>query len=157
MTEPNCGISSSGSSEPVANETLLALAWKARASSYSPYSRFAVGAAVLGGSGRLYSGCNVENASYGLTICAERVAIYSAVVAGEREIRKVAIVAENNSTLRPCGACLQVLQEFAPRVSTAKGKRHASEHVTLILSCLEGAVETFTLADLFPHPFVLNG
>src|ERR1700676_3367622 len=84
----------------------------AAAGSYSPYSRFPVGAAVIGGSGRLYSGCNVENASYGLCNCAERTAIFSAVAAGERSIRAVAVYTPTPLPTPPCGACRQVIHEF---------------------------------------------
>lgn len=85
-------------------------ACSAREQAYAPYSHFAVGAAVLGGSGTIYRGVNVENASYGLTICAERSAIASAVSAGERRLRAVAVCTENGVT--PCGACRQVIREF---------------------------------------------
>ena len=80
--------------------------------SYSPFSRFAVGAAILASSGKIYSGCNVENSSFGLTICAERTAIFKAVSEGEREIIAVAIYSPNSDSCYPCGACRQVLYEF---------------------------------------------
>lgn len=80
--------------------------------SYSPFSRFAVGAAVLTASGKIYRGCNVENSSFGLTNCAERTAIFKAVSEGEREIRAVAIYSPNADSCYPCGACRQVLFEF---------------------------------------------
>jgi cytidine deaminase len=89
---------------------LISLAIEARERAYAPYSHFAVGAALLAESGRTYTGCNVENASYGLTICAERVAIFKAVSAGERAFSSIAIVTENG--IAPCGACRQVLLEF---------------------------------------------
>jgi len=82
----------------------------ARKNSYSPYSNYAVGAAVTGNSGKIYSGANVENASYGLTMCAERAAIFAAVSAGEKEIKAVAICGAEGCM--PCGACLQVMSEF---------------------------------------------
>jgi cytidine deaminase len=84
------------------------------AKAYAPYSRFPVGAAVLGGSGRVYSGCNVENASYGLCNCAERTAIFSAVAAGEKTIRAVAVYTPTPLPTAPCGACRQVINEFGP-------------------------------------------
>lgn len=80
---------------------------------YAPYSNFRVGAAVMGGSGKVYLGCNVENASYGLCMCAERVAILKAICEGERQIKAVVIVAGENSIARPCGACLQTISEFS--------------------------------------------
>jgi cytidine deaminase len=84
------------------------------AKAYAPYSRFPVGAAVLGGSGRVYPGCNVENASYGLCNCAERTAIFSAVAAGEKTIRAVAVYTPTPLPTAPCGACRQVINEFGP-------------------------------------------
>jgi cytidine deaminase len=86
----------------------------AAARSYSPYSRFPVGAAVIAGSGRVYSGCNVENASFGLCNCAERTAIFTAVAAGEKEIRAVAVYTPTPLPTAPCGACRQVIHEFGP-------------------------------------------
>jgi cytidine deaminase len=86
----------------------------ALAHSYSPYSKFRVAAAVLAGSGKVYSGCNVENASYGLCNCAERTAIFSAVAAGERSIRAVMVYTPTPLPTAPCGACRQVINEFGP-------------------------------------------
>lgn len=80
--------------------------------SYSPYSKFAVGAAILTGTGKIYSGCNIENSSYGMTICAERCAIFKAVSEGERKILAVAIYSSNVDNCYPCGACRQVMSEF---------------------------------------------
>jgi cytidine deaminase len=81
---------------------------------YAPYSHFPVGAAVLGGTGRIYAGCNVENASYGLSNCAERTAIFSAIAAGEKTIRAVAVYTPTPLPTAPCGACRQVIHEFGP-------------------------------------------
>ncbi|MBU2483182.1 MAG: cytidine deaminase [Proteobacteria bacterium] len=89
---------------------LIEAAKKAQKASYSPYSRYPVGAAVLAESGRIYSGCNVENASFGLACCAERVAIFNAVSHGEKKLRAVCVAAKS---ARPCGACRQVIIEFA--------------------------------------------
>ena len=94
---------------------LLAAARAAAAHAYVPYSDFPVGAAVLTEDGTIVTGCNVENASYGLTICAERVAVASAVAAGHRVVRAVAVAAPKAPGTTPCGACRQVLNEFAPR------------------------------------------
>jgi cytidine deaminase len=91
------------------------LARRAAKTSYSPYSKFAVGAAVLTGSGKVYTGCNVENASYGLCNCAERTAIFSAVAAGERKIKCVVVYTPTTSATPPCGACRQVINEFGPQ------------------------------------------
>jgi cytidine deaminase len=86
----------------------------AAARAYAPYSRFRVGAAVLGGSGKVFAGCNVENASYGLCNCAERTAIFSAIAAGERSIRAVTVYTPTPLPTAPCGACRQVIHEFGP-------------------------------------------
>ena len=93
-------------------EQLMNRAKEASKTSYSPFSRFAVGAAVLASSGKIYEGCNVENSSFGLTICAERCAIFKAVSEGEREILAVAIYSPNSDNCYPCGACRQVMYEF---------------------------------------------
>ena len=93
---------------------LMDKAKEASKNSYSKYSKFAVGACVLSGSGKMYSGCNVENSSYGLTICAERCAIFKAISEGEKEIKAVAIYSPNQDNCAPCGACRQVIYEFAP-------------------------------------------
>ena len=93
-------------------QLLMNEAKDASKNSYSPFSRFAVGAAVLASSGKIYKGCNVENSSFGLTNCAERTAIFKAVSEGEREILAVAIYSPNSDSCYPCGACRQVLYEF---------------------------------------------
>ena len=90
------------------------LARRAAKASYAPYSAFRVGAAVLMDSGRTFSGCNVENASYGLCNCAERTAIFTAIAAGERKLRAVAIYTATAAATAPCGACRQVINEFGP-------------------------------------------
>ena len=92
---------------------------------YAPYSRFRVGAAVLAGSGKIYTGCNVENASYGLCNCAERTAIFAAVAAGERRVAAVAVYTPTKEPTRPCGACRQVIHEFGPNaviISVGQGR-----------------------------------
>ncbi len=118
---------------------LLQAAWKAREMAYAPYSNFKVGAALLSPDGRIFIGCNVENISYGLTICAERVAIGSAVAEGVRKFLAVAVVADTEVPISPCGACRQVLAEFGiPRVLLANR-----------FKCLE-----FTMEDLLPRASV---
>jgi cytidine deaminase len=106
-------------------DELVAAAWQARESAYAPYSHFAVGAALLTVDGRIFTGCNVENLSYGLTQCAERTAICSAVAAGVREFVALAVVADTAVPISPCGACRQVMVEFGvPRVILAnRGER----------------------------------
>ena len=93
---------------------LLLAAIEARKKAYAPYSKFHVGASVLGSNGKIYSGCNVENASYGLTCCAERNAVFAMIADGERKIRELLVIGESDGFLPPCGACRQVIAEFAP-------------------------------------------
>jgi len=117
---------------------LVDLAREARDKAYAPYSGFAVGAALLAKSGRIYSGCNVENASYGLSICAERVAIFKAVCAGEQQFEALAVASETLAT--PCGACRQVLAEFGLDIQ-------------VIVAGLEEEREVYTVGDLLPVSF----
>ncbi len=123
---------------------LLAAARKARDRAYAPYSEFPVGAAVLASNGRIYSGCNVENASLGLTCCAERNAIFAMVAAGEREIREVLVIGDTEKILPPCGACRQVMAEFAPPSAVI----HMCDR--------SGAGRSVTVAELLPHVFRLK-
>ena len=105
-------------SDPLSASTLRRLEKSARAAakaSYSPYSKFRVGTAVLAGSGKIYAGTNVENASYGLCNCAERTAIFTAATAGERKIKAVVVYTPTPTPTMPCGACRQVINEFGPR------------------------------------------
>lgn len=91
---------------------LVRAAREVRKRAFAPFSRFKVGAAVEGRSGRIYTGCNVESATYGLTLCAERVAIFAAVAAGEKKFRRLAVVADTDRLTPPCGACRQIIWEF---------------------------------------------
>lgn len=118
---------------------LVQAALAARQQAHAPYSGYAVGAAVLSGAGVIYSGCNIENASFPLTICAERVAVFKAVSEGDREVRAVAVVTRDGGS--PCGACRQVIAEFG------------AEAVILIAG--ESGVVTLetTIRDLLPHAF----
>jgi cytidine deaminase len=99
---------------PAQRQKLKSAAKIAAGRAYAPYSKFRVGAAVLTDSGKVFSGCNVENASYGLCNCAERTAIFSAVAAGERKIRCVVVYTPTKTATAPCGACRQVINEFGP-------------------------------------------
>ncbi len=117
---------------------LIALAAEARLKAYAPYSGYPVGAALLTVSGRVYIGCNVENASYGLTICAERTALAKAVSDGEREFEAIAVVTENGGS--PCGACRQVLAEFSPQMR-------------VLVADAAGNYRPFALAELLPAYF----
>lgn len=96
----------------ITNEELISAAWDAREKAYAPYSKFKVGAALLSADGQVFPGCNVENISYGLTNCAERVAIGAAVAGGVAKFDAVAVVADTGVPVSPCGACRQVLAEF---------------------------------------------
>jgi cytidine deaminase len=123
---------------------LLEAARKARKKAYAPYSRFRVGAAVLSGGGRIYSGSNVENASYGLTCCAERSAIFAMIAAGERKIAGILVIGESKDFLPPCGACRQVIAEFA-------GPR------TRVYMCdRKGKFLEIPFGELMPHRFFLT-
>lgn len=127
------------------NDTeLIAAAAQARQLAHAPYSHFPVGAAVLTASGRVFAGANVENASYGLSVCAERVAIWKAVTEGETEIVAVAVV--TTSGVSPCGACRQVMAEFASRVKGLAGVR-------VLVADLSGRCVEYTLDDLLPAAF----
>lgn len=108
-------------------EALLEAAWQVRDHAHAPYSRFAVGAALLANDGRVFTGCNVENLSFGLTQCAERVAVGSAVAAGAREFVAVAIVADTRVPVSPCGACRQVLAEFRVPLVVCATRRESLE------------------------------
>jgi len=123
----------------VTDKNLVDKATEAMAHAYAPYSGYRVGAAVLGGSGGVYTGCNVENRSYGLTICAERNAVFAAVAAGEKSIARLAVVADGTPAPLPCGACLQVMDEFGVEA--------------VVVGRPGGAFETYAFEDLLPKPF----
>ena len=112
----------------------------ARENAHAPFSRFRVGAALEDARGRIHTGCNIENATYGLTICAERVAVFKAVSEGAREFRRMAIAADTGKLTPPCGACRQILWEFCGDIE-------------IVLINPRGARETMQLKDLFPRPF----
>jgi cytidine deaminase len=114
------------------NQTeLIIAAQAAKQKAYAPYSKFKVGAALLGKSGKIYAGCNVENASYGLACCAERNAVFKAVSEGEKDFLAIAIVSSSNEPTAPCGACRQVLNEFAPDISVIMPGRKRTIKTTL--------------------------
>lgn len=126
--------------KPAVVRKLISEAKKARKRAYAPYSKFLVGAAVLGGSGKIYGGCNVENASYGLTECAERVAIFRAVAEGEKRIRAIAVLFDKVHLGAPCGACRQVMREF-------------SKSLPVIQANLQGHYRLHTIDQLLPGSF----
>jgi cytidine deaminase len=124
-------------------DLLLESATLARSNAYCEYSGFAVGAAVATPSGAIFAGCNVENRTYGLTICAERVAIASAVTAGERRIAAVVVVTDTDPPSTPCGPCREMLAEFG------------NPETKVVLANLDGARTEYRLGDLLPYPFEL--
>ncbi len=122
------------------DERLLELAATARSRAYAPYSGFQVGAALLGASGAVYLGCNVENSAYPAGICAERAALAAAIAAGERSFVRLVVLADSDRPVPPCGICRQVIAELAP-------------DVRLLLANLEGASEETTPEALLPGAF----
>jgi cytidine deaminase len=121
-------------------ETLIAAAKTARENAHAAYSNFRVGAGLRASSGRIFGGCNVENATYGLTICAERVAIFKAISEGERGFDAIAVVTDTDALTPPCGACRQLIWEFCGAVP-------------VILANLKGKIEIIPMKELFPKPF----
>lgn len=119
---------------------LVEAALTAREHAHAPFSKFQVGAALEAEDGRIYTGCNVENATYGLTICAERVAVFKAISEGARKFRRIAVAADTETLTPPCGACRQILWEFC-----------GDCEITLVN--LAGKSETIQLRTLFPRPF----
>lgn len=120
-------------------EQLAAAARRARGRAYAPYSNFSVGAAVMCADGRVFEGCNIENASYSLTVCAERAAMFAAVSAGCRQIDAIAIAGPGEEPLPPCGACRQVMLELAPDAEIIMAGEHGHR--------------TRTVRDLLPEAF----
>jgi cytidine deaminase len=123
-----------------AGAALIEAARAARLHAHAPFSRFLVGAALLGADGRVFTGCNVENATYGLTVCAERVAVFKAVSEGCRCFTRIAVVADTNDATPPCGACRQILWEFGGDLE-------------VILANLTGVKAVYRMRDLLPYPF----
>jgi cytidine deaminase len=125
---------------PEKQDPLIEAALAVRAHAVAPYSKFQVGAAIEDDTGAIHTGCNVENATYGLTICAERVAVFKALSEGVRKFRRVVVAADTDRLTPPCGACRQILWEFCGDVP-----------VTLVN--LQGKTETYGLKELFPRAF----
>jgi cytidine deaminase len=123
-----------------ASDALVAAARSARARALAEYSGFKVGAALETSDGTIVTGCNIENATYGLTICAERVAIFKALSEGHREFGRIVVVADTQSPTPPCGPCRQILWEFAGDIE-------------VVLASLNAVTATHRLSDLLPHPF----
>jgi cytidine deaminase len=119
---------------------LIEAATKARENAVAPFSNFRVGAALETGAGKIYTGCNVENASYGLTVCAERVAIWKALSEGERDFSQIVVVADTEKLTPPCGACRQIIWEFCG-------------DITVTLANLRGENETLKMSELLPRAF----
>lgn len=124
-------------------EELLETARAAQSNAYAPFSRFRVGAALETEQGSVYGGCNIENASFGMTICAERVAIGSAITAGERNFRRLVLVTDSEIPEAPCGACRQVIAEFAPGLE-------------IVSFSPSGASRRWQAGELLPEPFFLT-
>jgi cytidine deaminase len=124
----------------VSVDPLIAAALDARTRAFAPYSRFAVGAAIESEDGTVIAGCNVESASFGLTVCAERIALYRGLFEGHRRFRRIAVVTDTPAPTSPCGACRQLLWEFAPDAE-------------VILANLSGTVIRYTVRELIPHAF----
>jgi cytidine deaminase len=119
---------------------LIAAAKQARENAHAKFSNFKVGAALRAVSGKIFGGCNVENATYGLTVCAERVAIFKAISEGDRRFDAIAVVTDTHALTPPCGACRQLIWEFCG-------------DVPVVLANLKGKVEILPMRELFPKPF----
>lgn len=121
---------------------LIEISKEAQEFAYAPYSKFKVGAALLCRDGSVYTGCNIENATYGATNCAERTAVFKAVSEGKRDFTAIAITSSGKGLTFPCGICRQVLSEFSPEIK-------------VILEDEKGELHTFMLSELLPHSFTL--
>ena len=121
-------------------EKLVKEAEKVRKKAYTPYSKFKVGAAVLSADGKIFTGCNIENASFGMSVCAERVAIFKAISEGSTEFEAIAVIGDTDKPCSPCGACRQVISEF-------------SENILLIMANLKGDVKIKKIRELLPEAF----
>jgi cytidine deaminase len=121
-------------------DSLAAAALAARENAHAPYSNFRVGAALEDSAGRVHTGCNIENATYGLTLCAERVAVFKAISEGARDFKRIAVAADTESLTPPCGACRQILWEFCGDLE-------------ILLVNPRGRSETIQLKELFPRAF----
>jgi cytidine deaminase len=119
---------------------LIEAAIRARENAQAPISKFRVGAAIETATGRIFTGCNIENVSLGLTVCAERVAVWKALSEGEREFKGLAVVSDTDTPATPCGACRQVLWECCG-------------DIPVLLHSMQGATRSVRLAELFPDPF----
>lgn len=119
---------------------LIKEAKRAREMAYAPYSKFKVGAAVLADNNNIFTGCNVENVSYGLTICAERIAISKAISEGCKKIKAIAVIADTKEPVSPCGACRQFIMEFNP-------------DTLVIMGTLDRKIHTTTIKELLPYNF----
>jgi len=124
-------------------EKLIKEAEKARKRAYTPYSKFQVGAAVLCADGKIFTGCNIENASFGLSVCAERVAIFKAISEGSTKFESIAVIGDTDKPCSPCGACRQVISEFG-------------EDIPLIMANLKGEVKIKKIKELLPEAFGKN-
>ncbi len=125
----------------ITDDELIEQAKDARRWAHAPYSNFSVGAALLSSDGRVFTGCNVENSTYGLSMCAERVAIFKAVSEGADEIAKIAVVTGHDHIAPPCGCCRQMIWEFA------------SGETEIVLANLSGDVRRYRITDLLPEAF----
>jgi cytidine deaminase len=125
------------------NEELIKIAQNAMTFAYTPYSNFQVGAALLTDDDEVFTGCNIENATFGATNCAERTAIFKAISEGKTKFKKIAVVSTSGDLTFPCGICRQVLAEFMP-----EGE--------VILADLEHTIKIFQVEELLPHRFILN-